>query len=165
MVAIPNPNSVQPLRLSPSGPEMGTPPAQIGGGALIPGREWYAQGTGADLVDVPNPAADVTGLSSVAVNMLAGYKYDLEVDAQFFGTTGGEEILVLGSSDGGGTYGAIGSTAAQLYTGSGRLHLTNVAGPYDHLKVQLASTNPAANTCQYLPKLTALRVREYSTSA
>lgn len=164
MVAVPNPTQL--VRLSPSGPELGTPPQQIGGGALIPGREWYAQGTGADLVQTPNPAADVPNLSSVAVDMRVGYKYDLEVDAQFFGTTGQPEITLIG---------LVGVTPTTIksstpfspsgHTGSCRLHLTYTPGTaFDHLEVKVANAAGAEATCQYLPQLTALRVREYSTS-
>jgi hypothetical protein len=155
---------VQLVRLSPSGPELGQPPAQIGGGALIKGRTWVAQGTGANLVNTPNPAANVSGLSAVPVDMRAGYKYDVEVDAQFFGTTGGVEIVLFGSSDGGNTYGGIASTLPLDATGSCRLHVPNMIGPYDHLRVQVVTSFVSSADCQYLPQLTALKVTEYSTS-
>lgn len=151
------------VRLSPSGPEMGSPPAQIGGGALIPGRTWFAQGTGDTLIDTPNPAASVAGLTSVPVDMRAGYTYDIEVDAQFFGTTGNVQILLNGVN-GANPPSLINSSHASTYNGSNRLHITNVTGVFDHLYVEVASTSPAANTCQYLPQLTALKVTEYSSS-
>lgn len=164
MVAAPNP--VQLVRLSPSGPEMGQPGALIGGGnSVVPGRLWTAQGVGAALVSTPYPADDVPGLVAVAVDMKAGYKYDCEVDAQFFGDSGHVVIILLGSSDGGATYSAIETTVAHFVnnTNSARLHKTNVVGPYDHLKVQVTAGDDT--TCQYLPQLTALKVREYSASS
>lgn len=152
------------VRLSPSGAELGSPPAQIGGGgALIAGRTWFAQGTGDALVNTPNPAASVPGLTSVPVDMRAGYQYDIEVDAQFFGTTGNVQITLNGVS-GVTPPSVINSSHASTYNGSNRLHLTNVTGVFDHLYIEVSSTSPAAATCQYLPKLTALKVTEYSSS-
>lgn len=155
---------VQLVRLSPSGPELGTPPAQVGGGALIAGRMWTAQGTGA-VIDVPNPVADVPGLGAVPVDMRAGYTYDVEVDTMAFGTGGNFQVLVLGSTNGGGTYTAVGlgGNVSQLHTGCARLRLPSATGPWDHLKVQINTSDVAGATCQYAPALTALKVQEYST--
>ena len=162
MVAVPQ-NPVQLVRLSPSGPQLGNPPSQIGGGALIPGRSWVAQGRGSTRINVPNPPADVAGLEAVPVNFRAGYRYDVEVDAVFYGTSGGIEINLLASLDGGATYGAIVTTPPEISTGSLRAHVTNVTATYDHLKVQVATTNPSSSSCLYQPDLTALKITEYTS--
>jgi hypothetical protein len=166
MVASPNP--VQFVRLPPSGCELGSPGALVGGGSsVIPGRLWTAQGTGDNQVQTPDSSTDVPGLEAIAVDMRTGYKYDCEVDAQFFGTTGTVQITLLGSLNGGG-YTIIGSSYPNNPSGrtySKRLHFTNIAGGlYDHLKVQVINTAGAQATCTYLPKLTALKVLEYTTS-
>lgn len=160
------PNPVQLVRLSPSGPELGQPGQLIGGGAKYAARMWTAQGTGADLIRNPDPAADVPGLEAVAVDMRTGYSYDVEVDAQFFGTTGQPKILLLGSLNS-GPYVAVEETLAFSptgHTGSCRLHVTDLAGGlYDHLKVQVQNLAGSEATCTYLPQLTALKVREYTS--
>lgn len=149
------------VRLSPSGAELGSPPAQIGGGgSLIAGRTWYNQGTGDALVNTPNPASHVVDMP---VDMRAGYTYDIEVDGQFFGTTGNVEIFLNGVH-GSDPPSIIKSIHASTYNGSNRLHVTNVTGVFDHIYAEFGSTSPAAATCQYLPKLTALKVTEYSSS-
>ena len=159
-------------RLSPSGPVIGNPPAQIGGGAKVPGRLWVAQGAGNN-ANVPGAAAgDVPGLEHTTVDLqpaATGYKYDVEVDVETFGTGGGFVINLLGSVDAGANYTSMHTPAGtQDFSGGGRLHLTNVtnaaATPINRIKVQLQRNVPAAADLTYAPADCCLRVREYSGS-
>jgi hypothetical protein len=160
MVAPANP--VQFVRLSPSGPELGQPPQQVGGGALIAGRLWLAQGTGATIA-MGTVLTDVPGLEAVPVDLRVGYKYDIEVDTLVIGTGGNFQMMLLGSNNGGVTYtgAGLGGNLPQVKSGCGRLRLPLTDGPWDHLKVQLVSTDVSGPN--YSPTFTALKVREYSS--
>jgi hypothetical protein len=128
---------------------------------------WLAQGNGNGLINVPNPAADVTGLDAVPVDLRPGYGYDIDVDAVTTGTNGALNVNLLGSTNGGSTYASLGTfPATQFRTGVVRMHLSEVSiAPgtiVDHLKVQLSTTNAASADAQFRPALCALKVREYS---
>lgn len=159
------------LRLSPSGPVIGTPPVLTGGNSSVTGRVWVAQGVGA-VADVPGTAAgDIAGLEAVLVNLLPGYTYDVELDTQTFGdtgTNGGFDMIVLASHDNGVTYP---DTLAQIpdeiwKSGCGRMQVTNVVNPnavaIDHVKCQLKSIKAAGGGFQYSPTASALRISEHS---
>jgi hypothetical protein len=97
--------------------------------------------------------------------MRVGYTYDIEADSIVFGTSGNTSITVLGSQNGGLSYVAVGGFGGQeteLRPGSKRWHVTNVAGKFDHIAVSISTTDAASGACQYLPSLSALKVREYS---
>jgi hypothetical protein len=135
---------------------------------------WVAQGVGA-VTNVPGTAAgDVLGITSVLVDLkpaALGYKYDVEFDTQTFGTTGGYDMIVLGSHDGGATFPdtLVSTPDSIIYTGSGRVQVTNItnpnAVPIDHVKCQLKSLNAAAGTFTYSPTASALRITEWSPTA
>lgn len=165
-------NALQ-MRLSPSGPVIGTPPVLTGGNAIVPGRVWLGQGAGA-AQQVPGVAAgNVLGLESVPVNLLpaaAGYRYDLEFETNTFGVvgTGGYFVVVLASHDGGATFpDTLATNTVELkYTGVGRVQVTNVtnpnAVPIDRIRCQLRSLAAAAGTFTYSPTASALRITEIS---
>jgi hypothetical protein len=98
--------------------------------------------------------------------MRVGYRYDVEVDTVLFGTGGNFTLTVLGSSDNGVTYtgvGGFGSNLVQAKTGCGRFHNVEVLGKFDHVQVSLSTSDAASADCQYVPALTALKIREYTT--
>lgn len=168
-------NTLQ-MRLSPSGPVIGTPPVITGGNSSAAGRVWVAQGSGI-ATKVPGTAAgDMLGLESTLVDLkpgAQGYSYDVELDTQTFGDTGtggGFDLIVLGSHDGGNTFP---DTLAQIpdsmwKSGCGRLQVTNVQNPnavsIDHVKCQIKSLiAPSGGTnFVYAPTASALRITETS---
>jgi hypothetical protein len=159
------------VRLSPSGPEIGDPPSQIGGtDTSVAGRQWRIQGVGSDAVQVPGTlAADVNGASG-AVDLRktsSGYKYDIECDATSYGTGGNWNAIVLGSTDGGSTYAVTLATHAHLnlYSGTMRVHATNVQVGADNItnvKVQLEQNVGANNSHTYYPQEVSVRITEVS---
>jgi hypothetical protein len=159
------------VRLSPSGPEIGDPPSQIGGGGTtVAGRQWRVQGTGGAAVQVPGTlAADVAG-AVMPVNLKAtssGYKYDIEVDATSYGTGGDWKATVLGSTDSGSTYAVTLLThdSVNHYSGAMRLHGVSVqvgANDITNVKVQLQQNVPANAAHTYVPNEVSLRITELS---
>ena len=155
------------VRLSPSGPEIGNPPAQVGG-SPVAGRIWGITGAGLN-AQVPGAAAgDVPG-ASVAVDLMplaSGYQYDVEVDANTFGTGGGWKVILLGSSDNGATYPTtiIATSDYQERGGVGRVHHWGVTLPahIDHVKMQLQRNVPAGAALTYSPAECTARIREIS---
>jgi hypothetical protein len=133
---------------------------------------WVNQGAGA-VSNVPGTAAgDLLGLESTLVDLrpgVSGYKYDIEVDSETFGTGGNFNVLLLGSTDGGSTYASLHTPSfLQEISGGVRLHVTNFVNPnattINRLKVQLQRNIAAASDLTYAPTMSALRVREYSGS-
>ena len=162
------------LRLSPSGPVLGNPPALVGGNSLVPGRVWVAQGVGNATPTPGTAAGDVLGLEAVPVDLkpgALGYRYDVEFDTQTFGdvgTNGGFAVIILASHDGGATYP---DTLAQIpdsiwKSGCARLQVTNVSNvnavAIDHVKCQLRSLKATAGGFTYSPSSSALRITETS---
>lgn len=160
------------IRLSPSGPEIGNPPAQVGGSGVA-GRVWGATGIGApDQVSGP-AAADVPGLEAVPVNLLAtasGYRYDIECDSETFGTGGSYRVSLLGSTDNGATYPVTLAAMAGDYqwSGAARLHLYGVAvgaANVDHVKMQLQRSLAAGADLTYAPVDSTVRITEISPTS
>ena len=174
------PNALQ-LRLSPSGPVIGTPPALTGGNSDVLGRVWTAQGSGVN-TPVPGTAAgDILGLESTVVDLkpaAVGYSYDVELDVQTFGPVGsgeggpgGYDLVILGSHDGGLTFP---DTLASIpvgvdrliVSGCGRIQVTNVTNPnavdIDHVKCQIVSALATDPGFTYSPTSAALRITETS---
>jgi hypothetical protein len=161
-------------RLSPSGPLIGNPPALVGGGAAVPGCLWLAQGTGSSevpYVNVPNPAAAITGLEAVPVDLkpgTTGYKYDIEVDTATFGTGGGFTMNLAESTDG-VTYTVIYTPQGLIdNTGEERLHLTNYSNPHatsiKFVKAIVSTSQVAGGALTYAPLSSSVRIREWSKS-
>lgn len=160
------------IRLSPSGPEIGTPPAQVGGGAGVTGRVWRFQGTGNGRNVPGTVAGDVAGLEACAVNILPNYKYDIEYVGFVTGTGGPFEATVLGSSDNGLTYPTIlvqgpinnGVEADKCYV----IRKTNVmnfgTAAIDHVKVQWTRTTSAGSDLTYGPGDCSVVISEWSTT-
>lgn len=157
----------QKIRLSPSGPEIGDPPAQVGDSGVT-GRIWGVTGAGA-IAQVPGPdAGDVPG-AVVAVDLLplaSGYQYDVEGDANTFGTGGGWKVLLLGSSDGGATYPVTiaASDDYQTTSGVGRVHHWGVtlAAAINRVKMQLQRDVEPSGGLTYAPDNCTVRIREIS---
>lgn len=165
-------------RLSPSGPEMGTPGAQVGDSAVT-GRIWGATGVGSNANVPGNTPGDVPGLVSVPVDLrpaASGYQYDVECDAITFGTGGGWRILLMGSSDAGVTFLQALAVSADYYTsdvpgpnsgnGTGRVHHWGVTVPtaIDHVKLQLQRNEPASAGLTYSPTNCTFKIREISST-
>lgn len=160
------------VRLSPSGPEIGDPPAQVGGtNTKVLGRQWGAQGVGSDSTQVPGTeGGDVPGLVSIPVDLKAtttGYKYDLEVDVQTYGTGGGYKSILFGSTDNGSTFAVTLMThlATDRASGTCRTHVYGAqvgANAITHVKVQLIQNTPANNSLLYYPQEVSLRITEQS---
>lgn len=73
---------VTPIRISPSGPVVGSPPVLVGG-ATQDGRVWRYRGDGSGgVINLPGdgPSNPIPGLSALTVDLKSGYNYDLEVD-------------------------------------------------------------------------------------
>lgn len=160
------------IRLSPSGPEIGDPPAQVGDSAVA-GRVWGQTGVGA-LTQVPQaPGAEILGLESVAVDMLAtasGYRYDVEVDTNTYGTGGTYKIWLLGSTDGGATFPLTLATVSGDYFNSGcaRLHVFGVAAGaanVDHVSAMIQRTAAANPDLVYSPIDSTIRITEISPTS
>jgi hypothetical protein len=158
------------IRLSPSGPEIGTPPAQVGSSAVA-GRLWGQSGVGSNIQVPGTVAGDVPGLTSVAVDLLptaTGYRYDVECDAISFGTGGGWKLLLLGSSDNGVTFPTTVIETADYSSvnvgGTGRVHHWGVALPVaiDHVKMQLQRNVAAGAALTCAPGDCTFKIREIS---
>lgn len=169
------PSTTYPVRLSPSGPEIGNPPQQIGvgDGSGATGRTWRFQGAGTS-AQVPGSAAgDVAGLGALEVNLLEGYNYDIEFVGYTSGTGGQYKATILGSHDGGATYttvleqGPTNANATQPGVYVCRLTNVQVASGVviDHVKVQWQRSVAAAADLTYLPTDCSLVIAEWSTSA
>lgn len=158
-------------RLSPSGPLIGTPPGQVGGGSTVPGRVWLAQGSGEEH-QVPGTAAgSITGLDAVTVDLkpgVSGYRYDIEFEAPTFGTGGGFALNVAESTDGINYTVIYVPQGLLLFSGHSRLHITDYSNPHAvpivSLKCLLVRDVPADASLTYIPDEASLRVREWSTS-
>lgn len=159
------------IRLSPSGPEIGDPPAQVGNSSVA-GRVWGKSGTDSSSANVPGTAVgDVTG-SIAQVDLKAsasGYRYDVEGDATTFGTGGDYKVIVVGSSDGGATYPHTLAASADFmhFSGSGRVHLWGVAMPadIDHVKMQLQAQFAASTALTYVGDHCTWRITEISPTS
>jgi hypothetical protein len=95
------------VRLSPSGPEIGSPPqvVGIGDGSKQLGRVWEFQGTGTSRrIDPGTGTTNVSSFDALPVNLLPGYVYDVNFAGFTSGTGGSNYATVVGSSDGGATY-------------------------------------------------------------
>jgi len=160
------------IRLSPSGPEIGTPAAQVGDSAVA-GRVWGKTGVGSN-TQVPGTAAgDVLGLEAVVVDMrstASGYTYDVEADTNTFGTGGLYRVAVYGSTDSGSTYNVLlmGMNADLLDSGVCRLHHWGVltgANPINRVKMQLQRSIAADADLVYAPVDSTLRITEISPTS
>jgi hypothetical protein len=138
-------------------------------------NQWIFAGSGAD-AQVPGSAnpGDVSGLGSNVVNLRAGYSYDMEFDAEVFGTLTqpmAMNLIVLGSTDGGVTFGTglitehiapmVGTVAQpNAHLRFAKFFTPNVAA--DHVKVQFQRLDANADAAlQYHPTLAILRITEY----
>lgn len=160
------------IRLSPSGPEIGDPGAQVGNSAVA-GRVWGKTGLGSNTV-VPGAAAgDVLGLESVPVDMFptaSGYRYDIEADTNTFGTGGLYRIAVYGSTDSGATFGVTlaAMNADYLLSGAARLHHFAVAAGtagINRVKMQIQRPTGQDNSLEYAPVDSTLRITEISPTS
>lgn len=168
------PNTTYPVRLAPSGPEIGSPPQQIGvgDGSGQSGRNWRFQGSGTT-TQVPGTAAgDALGLAALEVDLLPGYKYDVSIVGFTFGTGGQYEGYLLGSNDGGLTY------AVMLLPGPAIAN-ANQPGVYvarkvdvqvaptthiTHVTMQWKRAIAAGADLTYEPSQTSVEICEWSTS-
>lgn len=165
-------STTYPVRLAPSGPEIGNPPQVIGvgDGSGQGGRCWRFQGAGTS-TQVPGSAAgDVAGLGALAVNLLPGYSYDVEFIGYTSGTGGQYKATVLGSIDGGNTYpvvieqGPTNANASEPGVYVCRLVNAAVAAGtvIDHVKVQWQRSIVAGADLTYLPTDCSLVIQEWS---
>jgi hypothetical protein len=163
-----------PVRLSPSGPEIGNPPAQIGvgDGSGANGRCWRAQGYG-NVAQVPGTAAgDVAGLGTIPVNLQTLYNYDVQFTGFVGGTGAGYKAIILGSHDNGATYPIVlhegpkndaqGGGQPQQYIARniGVSVASNVV--IDHVKVQWQKATAADAACTYDPTDCSIVIQEWS---
>lgn len=155
------------IRLSPSGPEIGTPGAQVGDSAVA-GRVWGQTGIGSNAQVPGTTAGDVPGLENVVVDMkpsASGYTYDVEADVNTFGTGGLYRIAILSSTDSGSTYSTLTNMNADFEkSGAGRLHHFSIAPgvAVNRIKMQLVRSIPAGADLTYAPGDATLRVTEIS---
>jgi len=161
------------IRLSPSGPELGTPGAQVGDSA-VNGRIWGQSGIGSNTQVPGTLAGDVPGLESIAVDLrpaAMGYQYDVECDAVTFGTGGGWKLLLLGSSDAGATFPTTVIESADYYDtyihGAGRVHHWGVTVPaaINRVKMQLQRNVAAGGGLTYSPPTCTFKIRELSPTS
>lgn len=166
------------IRLSPSGPEIGDPAAQVGNSAVA-GRVWGKSGVGSNVVVPGSAAGDIPGLESVPVDMKptsSGYQYDLEADSNTFGTGGLYRIAVYGSTDSGATFpvllmsinpGGIGG-GDYLLSGAARLHhwgFESGANTINRVKMQIQRPTGQDNALTYAPADSTIRITEISPTS
>jgi hypothetical protein len=166
-----------PIRLSPSGPIIGAPPALVGNSAQA-AREWGKTGTGA-LTNVPGTAAgDALGLSSVVTDLkpaTTGYQYDVYLSTNVFGANEGNgrfwKMFVDGSTDGGATFPIVIYAQTDNYNqeGAGLIRHFTFANPnaanINRVRVQLQRAVAAAITMQYDPEETTIVITEISPTS
>jgi hypothetical protein len=166
------------VRLSPSGPEIGTPSSVVGISAQA-GREWGKSGVGA-ITNVPGASAgDALGLESVPVDLRpasSGYQYDVFLSTNVFGaseTTGRFwKMAIDGSTDGGATFAVPIYAQPQAYNheGAGLIRHFTFSNPtaltINRVRVQLQRTAvPASASMTYDPTETTIVITEISPSS
>lgn len=163
-----------PIRLSPTGPEIGVPPAQLGN-SDVAGRIWGFQGSGSNLANVPGTGEGIIpGLDACVVDLkpsTSGYRYDIQASTNTFGTGGGYIMTVYGSTDAGSTFPVVIATLLDPYESSGvaliRKYLplpVAVTATINRMKVTLERNIAAGTDLQYVPSDSALVIREISAS-
>jgi hypothetical protein len=162
-----------PIRLSPTGPEIGTPPTLLGM-SDVAGRVWGFQGTGTDLTNVPGTGEGVIpGLSAGVVDLkpsTSGYRYDIQASTNTYGTGGGYIMTVYGSTDGGTDlfpHVLVGLPDIYEYSGVALLRKysalpVTVTQTINRVKVTLERNVAADANLQYVPADSALVIREIS---
>ena len=144
------------------------------------GRAWLYQGftAGGGRVNVPGSAAgDVDGLGAgecpVVMQNVPGYQYDVRLDMQTYGTSGGFQAFILGRYKGAaaGTYAVVLAQNAQEITvvsGIGGSNLLRaiidssvLTSPIDQIKVQLQNSTTASSAFGYYPNECVVSVTEY----
>lgn len=163
-------------RIPPSGPVFGSPPVLIGGPSQENGRAWRQMGSG-PTINMPgseNTNPVVPGMSSIVVDLKAGYFYDLDIDIGADGAEQGEEdppgrqqyiVLVYVSPDGGTTWTMLpGATIwCEDFRATGRMHrLVTSAADYNLARVFCQSVAPTSDQLLLRPAQSVLRIQEYS---
>lgn len=160
------------IRLSPSGMEIGNPPASIGGNSVA-GREWLAQGTDVNQVQVPGTAAgDIMTMDTDLKASNSGFKYDIQCETNTYGTGGEYRMILLGSTNG-GTDGypvaliTPGASDDIFNSGTGRITsfgTLTVPGnlAINKVKMQMQRAVPAGTGLLYVPAQTRIYIREIS---
>lgn len=166
-----------PVRLSPSGPIIGSPPTLVGISSQA-GREWGQTGSGA-LTNVPGTAAgDAAGLSSVVTDLrpgTTGYQYDVYLSTNVFGANEGNgrlwSMFISGSTDGGLTFpiSIYAQPANYNQEGAGLIRHFTFSNPsasnINRVKVQLQRAVSASTSMQYDPEETTIVITEISPTS
>lgn len=166
-----------PIRLSPSGPIIGTPPSVVGNSAQA-AREWGKTGSGG-ITNVPGTSAgDVLGLSSVVTDLkpaTTGYQYDVYVSTNVFGENEGNGRLwrmhIQASTDAGATFPIVIYDQPEDYNqeGAGLIRHFTFANPtatnIDRVRVRLQRAVSASTSMQYDPEETTIVITEISPSS
>jgi hypothetical protein len=161
-----------PIRLSPSGPEIGNPPAVVGvgDGSQAIGRQWQFQGTGSSVqINSGTGSVALLGLDALPVNLLPGYNYNVSFVGFTSGTGGDNYATILGSSDNGATYPHVldqGGAIQSGWTGVYVSRKVDVAVPantvIDHVKVEWNYHVYSGNFLEYDPDHCSLVILESS---
>lgn len=164
------------LRVSPSGAQVGNPPAQLNTGNFQGGDSpWIYEGEGAERsIPGSSAAGDFAGLEACPVSLLPGYAYDLDFTMNSYasgGTSGSFNIVILGSLQSTPTVfnQAVAASYGYSWVFPGTARLRSVfsvvpgSEPIVALKVQLRSTVAAGAGLGYLPAEGVLEVHQYTS--
>lgn len=164
------------IRLSPSGPYLakdGTSGLPLPQGDGTPGLIWRAQGTQGvqDDINTPGALVAISGLE-MAVEMLAGYRYDVQCDLSVFGSNSTSQLLTVAieaSTDGGSTWQDLGltrETRVHVGTGGGQAHFGesrkyHAVGQPTIDRVRVRAWGTATTSAEVYAGNSFLRVEQY----